>query len=69
MAQAYRSSATSQDLAQLFYRAATDRRPKRRYYHSVFDRFVVREARHHLNAYGTMMNLAVRRIVKNRSIK
>lgn len=41
------SGATSSDLAKLFYRAATDKKPKRRYFNSVSDRLFVYIARNH----------------------
>ncbi|GAX01320.1 hypothetical protein C5L25_000973 [Secundilactobacillus silagei JCM 19001] len=41
------SAATSADLAKVFYRAATDHKPKRRYYFSFSDRMMSRLARVH----------------------
>lgn len=41
----FSQGATSTDLAKLFYKAATDKKPKRRYYHSAFDRGSVITAR------------------------
>ncbi|MCL1632788.1 SDR family NAD(P)-dependent oxidoreductase [Sporolactobacillus sp. CPB3-1] len=40
-------SATSEDLAKIFYKAATDAKPSRRYYHSLADRMMVRIAKNH----------------------
>ena len=39
------SGASSEDLAQVFYKAATDARPKRRYFHAFSDRAMVWLAR------------------------
>lgn len=45
------SRATPEDLAKVFYRAATDLRPKRRYYNSIADHAIVSFARSMPNAY------------------
>ncbi|MDR0846203.1 MAG: SDR family NAD(P)-dependent oxidoreductase [Lactobacillales bacterium] len=41
------SGATSEALAEVFYKAATDAKPKRRYFHSIGDRLMVWVARSH----------------------
>lgn len=41
------NTATSADLAKVFYAAVTDSKPKRRYFNSVGDRMVVHIARAH----------------------
>ena len=50
------TGATSEDLARLFFKAATDRRPKRRYYNSPIDHGIVLVARTMPNTYRTVMN-------------
>ncbi|MFC6254275.1 SDR family NAD(P)-dependent oxidoreductase [Secundilactobacillus hailunensis] len=60
------SEATSEDLAKVFYRAATDRHPKRRYYFSLTDRMVSRFARNHPGIFHEGMSLIVRRLTRNK---
>jgi len=57
------SSATALDLAKIFYRAATDRLPHRRYYYSVADRLVSHFARAHAGAFHQVVNLAVKHFI------
>ncbi|MFC6259795.1 SDR family NAD(P)-dependent oxidoreductase [Levilactobacillus fujinensis] len=57
------SSATALDLAKVFYRAATDRLPHRRYYYSVADRMMSHFARVHAGAFHQVMNLAVKHFI------
>ncbi len=52
------SSATSADLAQVFYQAATAKAPKRRYFNAPSDRLVARFARVHPEAFRHTINLA-----------
>jgi NAD(P)-dependent dehydrogenase (short-subunit alcohol dehydrogenase family) len=52
--------ATSADLAKVFYRAATARRPKHRYYNSATDALMVRAAR----SAPSLVRLALRRLLK-----
>lgn len=59
-----RSSATSGDLAQLFYKAATDKRPQRRYFHSLSDRLMGHFSRVHLSTFHAAMNIATKRLLK-----
>lgn len=54
-------SATSADLAKIFYAAATDVKPKHRYFHSFSDRLVVRIAR----VYPRMYRAAFMAILKH----
>ncbi|ANZ60392.1 short-chain dehydrogenase/reductase [Secundilactobacillus paracollinoides] len=58
------SSATSEDLAEVFYSAATDVKPKYRYYHSLGDNFVGHFARVHQHLFKHVMNFAVDRLIK-----
>jgi NAD(P)-dependent dehydrogenase (short-subunit alcohol dehydrogenase family) len=57
-------STTSQDLAKVFYRAATDPRPKRRYLNSVGDRLIVWAARSLPGVYRRGMNAVLTRSAK-----
>lgn len=50
------TGATSEDLAQVFYKAATDVHPKRRYYNSVIDHGIVMIAQNMPNTYRTVLN-------------
>jgi hypothetical protein len=50
------TGATSEELAKVFYRAATDVRPKRRYYHSIVDHGMVVIARSMPNTYRAVLN-------------
>lgn len=47
---------SANDLAKVFYKAATDKRPKRRYYHSISDHAVVKIARTMPNLYHAVMS-------------
>ncbi|MDR1432555.1 MAG: SDR family NAD(P)-dependent oxidoreductase [Propionibacteriaceae bacterium] len=58
------ASATSADLAEVFYRAATADHPKRRYLHSAGDRMAVWIARCLPNLYRSGIRLAIRRLIK-----
>lgn len=49
-------SATAEDLAQLFYKAATDTKPKRRYFNSLSDHAAVIFARTMPNTYRTILS-------------
>ncbi len=55
------SAATAAELAKVFYRAATDARPKRRYYYSVTDRLMARSARVHAGTFHRLVTLVVKR--------
>lgn len=50
------SEATSEDLAKVFYQAATDIKPKRRYYHSIVDHGIVMVARTMPNTYRAILS-------------
>lgn len=50
------TGATSEELAKVFYKAATDQRPKRRYYHSIVDHSLVMVARTMPNTYRAVIN-------------
>ncbi|WP_461214199.1 SDR family NAD(P)-dependent oxidoreductase [Lacticaseibacillus sp. GG6-2] len=52
------SSATSEDLAQVFYQAAVAKHPKRRYYNAPADQLIARLARVHPAVFRHAMNLA-----------
>ena len=57
------SSATSEDLAKVFYRAATDQRAKRRYYYNFSDRMMARMARVHPEIFHqVVMRMSARAI-------
>jgi short-subunit dehydrogenase len=58
------ASATSADLAKVFYRAAVAERPKRRYLNSVGDRLVVWTARALPNLYRSGMHQGIKRLAK-----
>jgi len=60
------SEATSADLAKVFYRAATERHPKRRYYFGLADRMLSRLARNHPGVYHEGMSLIVSRLTRNK---
>lgn len=51
--------ATSEQLAEVFYQAATDKRPRRRYYHACTDRLMANFARIHPELFRHGLNLAV----------
>lgn len=50
------TGATSEDLAKVFYKAATDVKPKRRYYNSVMDHGMVLIAQKMPNTYRAVLN-------------
>lgn len=54
------SSATALDLAKVFYKAATDQRPKRRYYFAMGDRLMSHFARTHAGAFHQVLTVAVK---------
>ncbi|MTV82272.1 SDR family NAD(P)-dependent oxidoreductase [Secundilactobacillus folii] len=56
--------ATSEDLAKVFYRAATDRHPKRRYYFGLPDRLISSIARKHPGLFHQFMTTVVRLALK-----
>ncbi|MCF6160308.1 MAG: SDR family NAD(P)-dependent oxidoreductase [Furfurilactobacillus sp.] len=58
------SSATSEELAKVFYRAATDDRPKLRYYFSIGDRMMAHFARVHPNLFHRTVMSMVKRATK-----
>ncbi|WP_100489358.1 SDR family NAD(P)-dependent oxidoreductase [Sporolactobacillus pectinivorans] len=58
----YKVSATSDDLAKVFYKAATDSNPSRRYYHSLTDRIAVWIARNHPSLWRFGMGKIMSRI-------
>lgn len=60
----FQASATSDDLAKIFYKAATDSNPSRRYYHSLTDRIAVRIARNHPSLWRFGMWKMMRRMGK-----
>ncbi|TGA98338.1 SDR family NAD(P)-dependent oxidoreductase [Sporolactobacillus shoreae] len=60
----FKISATSDDLAKIFYKAATDAKPSRRYYHSLTDRMAVRIARNHPSLWRLGMGFIVNRLNK-----
>lgn len=47
---------SANDLSKVFYKAATDKRPKRRYYHSISDHAVVKIARTMPNLYHAVIS-------------
>lgn len=53
------SGATSAQLAEVFYQAATDKRPRRRYFHAWPDRLMANFARVHPELFRHGLNLAV----------
>ncbi|PIO82378.1 short-chain dehydrogenase/reductase [Loigolactobacillus backii] len=55
-------SATSADLARVFYAAATDLNPKRRYFNSFGDRFVVHVARAHPKVFRAASSALLRHL-------
>lgn len=58
------SAATSEDLAKVFYRAATDRRPKRRYYFALTDRLLTHFSRNHPELFHAALTQITARITK-----
>lgn len=58
------TGATSADLAALFYKAATDATPKRRYFHSFGDRTVVHIARAYPRLFSKLLAFMVKRLAK-----
>lgn len=61
------AEATSEDLAKVFYRAATERHPKRRYYFGLTDRMLARFARNHPGMFHEGMSLIVGRLTRSKS--
>ncbi|VDG20448.1 short-chain dehydrogenase/reductase [Lactobacillus backii] [Lactiplantibacillus mudanjiangensis] len=55
MTAGYQANATAADLAVLFYRAATDNKPKLRYFNAISDRISVYVARNHPNLWHRLM--------------
>ncbi|EKF51672.1 SDR family NAD(P)-dependent oxidoreductase [Lactococcus garvieae] len=60
------SSATSADLAQVFYKAATDKKAKSRYYYSFTDRLIVHAARTYPKLYIKVFNAALKHMGKGK---
>ena len=60
------SSATSADLAQVFYKAATDKKAQARYYHSFMDRMMVHTARAHPKLYIKFFNFGLKQMGKRK---
>lgn len=60
------SSATSADLAQVFYKAATAQKPKPRYYNTFTDRLMVHTARAHPKLYIKFFNAVLKQMGKRR---
>lgn len=60
------ASATSADLAKIFYKAATDSKPKHRYFNSFGDRAVVHIGRAHPNLYVKLMGMMLKRLGKKK---
>ncbi|KRM12630.1 short-chain dehydrogenase [Paucilactobacillus suebicus DSM 5007 = KCTC 3549] len=58
------SNATSDDLAEVFYKAATDPKPKYRYYHSIGDHLVGHIARVHQHLFKGVMTYAINKLDK-----
>lgn len=54
------SGATSEDLAKIFYQAATDKNPKRRYYNSVMDHGMVLIAKKIPNTYRKVLTRLIK---------
>jgi len=54
------SGATSVDLAKVFYRAATDIKPKQRYFNSTSDRLAVYMARNHPKIWRSIIDRAIK---------
>lgn len=59
-----RGGATSEDLAKVFYKAATDANPKRRYFNSFGDHMFVATARHFPRIYRSITTRMVNRLEK-----
>lgn len=55
----FMTGATSEQLAEVFYQAATAKRPRRRYYHACTDRLMANFARIHPELFRHGLNLAV----------
>ncbi|WP_407893891.1 SDR family NAD(P)-dependent oxidoreductase [Lacticaseibacillus sp. N501-2] len=60
----FMTGATSEQLAQVFYQAATAKHPKRRYYHATTDRLMANFARVHPELFRHGLNLAVNLALK-----
>ena len=62
----FANGATSRDLAQVFYAAATDRNPKLRYFNSLGDRVMVRVGKAHPQIYRSILNRVMKRMLKKK---
>lgn len=60
------SGATSADLAKVFYKASTNRRPKRRYFNSLGDKAVVHIARSMPNVLKFSIKIIMKQVAKKR---
>lgn len=60
------TEASAEDLAKVFYRAATERHPKRRYYFGLTDRMLARFVRNHPGVFHEGMSLIVSRLTRNK---
>lgn len=60
------TEASAEDLAKVFYRAATERHPKRRYYFGFTDRMLARFARNYPGMFHEGMSLIVSRLTRNK---
>ncbi|MCL2112480.1 SDR family NAD(P)-dependent oxidoreductase [Lactococcus protaetiae] len=60
------TGATSLQLAELFYKAATDEKPKHRYFHSMSDRAIVHIARAHPKLFLRVLTLILNRMGKQK---
>lgn len=58
------NGATSLDLARVFYKAATDEKPKLRYFYSLSDRAAVRLAKSHPVIFRSVLNALMKRVNK-----
>lgn len=59
--------ATSLDLAELFYKSATDQNPKRRYFNSFGDRAVVHIARAHPRLFSRLATFMLNHVAKKKA--
>ncbi|MFC4651692.1 SDR family NAD(P)-dependent oxidoreductase [Lactococcus nasutitermitis] len=59
------AGATSAQLAEVFYKAATDENPKHRYFHSFGDRSIVHIARAHPRLFLRVFKIMMNRMAKN----
>lgn len=60
------AGATSLQLAELFYKAATDEKPKHRYFHSMSDHAIVHIARAHPKLFLRVLTLLLNRMGKQK---